>query len=245
MKRLSIAISLLLLTACTSSKSGINITKNVIHETHPTYSLDLVAPQVHGLADEAVTKSINDALQKIVDNQKKKFLADIEEFPAPSDGTLGSSLHMDYEVITANPTLLSIILRSTPYMAGAAHPNHISFSFLYDLESKKQMTLSDLFNTKSKYLDRLSQLSMKHLIDQSKKNGTYYEGKEKQIGQGAGVAPENFSTFSIDGENLILTFDPYQVGPYAEGEQQVTLSRAEITDVLSNKGRKILSLPAK
>jgi hypothetical protein len=45
--------------------------------------------------------------------------------------------------------------------------------------------------------------------------------------------------------NLVLTFDPYQVGPYAEGEQTITLSREELTDVLSNLGRKILSDTAK
>ena len=129
----------------------------------------------------------------------------------------------------------------TPYIAGAAHPNVRTESFAYDIVMKKQLLLTDMFNTNTKYLERLSELSIKQLIDTSKKNNTYYEAKLQTIKQGAAPKQDNFKTFAIQDGSLIISFDPYQVGPYAEGVQTVTLKRTDITDVLSNQGRKLLS----
>lgn len=229
----------LTITAC--GGSIVRVVADTVHKTEPTYELSLRIPQIKGINDEAVEKDINDRLQKFSTDQQAQFQKDIANIVLIPGEESKSGLTIDYDVVTVTPSLISMTLEVSPYMAGAAHPNHVSFPFNYDLETKQKIEFKDLFNTNGKYLERLSELSIEQLILESKKKGTYYAAKEQTIKQGAGPKLENFRTFTIANGNLVLTFDPYQVGPYAEGNQTITLSRVQITDVLSNYGRKLLS----
>lgn len=239
----SIACTALLLSACGGEKSpdGVRIVSASLQETETTYTLSLRYPQVKGLNDGDAQTMINERLKAIVEETKAAFLNEIKAIvPVPGDDTK-SGLIMDYIPGTFSQDIVSIVLQSSPYMAGAAHPNHVSIPFVYDVATKKEIVFTDLFNTKAPYLERLSELTIEQLIAESKKKGTYYTAKEQTIRQGAGPKAANFKTFSIENGSIVLTFDPYHVGPYAEGTQTVTLSRAQITDVLSNYGRKLLS----
>ncbi len=237
-------LSAVLLTVALSACGDGNTVKVVTdtvrkNETH--YSLNIKIPQVKGMADTAAQKDINDRLKKFADDQEKQFQTDIADLVIGIDEDMKSGLTIEYNVVTLTPELLSMTLEVSPFMAGAAHPNHVSFPFNYDIATSKKIAFEDLFNTKAKYLERLSELSIQELIETSKENGTYYAAKEQNIRQGASAKLENFRTFTIKDGSLVLTFDPYQVGPYAEGTQTISLTRAQITDVLSNYGRKLLS----
>ncbi len=229
------------LVACGSSstRNSVKLVSDIINKNEANYSLNLHIPQVKGLQDEAVQKDINTRLENIATTKEKELgMQDMSDDPnTPGKGSLG----IDYTAKTLSQSWISILLSIDTYVEGAAHPNTNGLSFLYDVTSKKELKLEDLFNTKTKYLERLSELSIPQLIATSKKNGTYFEAKEQMIREGAGPKKENFDIFAIENGNLVFFFDPYQVGPYAEGMQTVTLPRADITDVLSNEGRKILS----
>lgn len=233
---------LVFLAACSGNGSGssLKVVTDKINKTEATYTLDLEIPQVKGLSDEATQKDINDRLQKIAADLQDGFKKDIAGVVIDKDSTK-SGLNVDYSVVTLSEKLISLDIEASPYISGAAHPNHFAMPFTYDIEAKKPVTLTDIFNTKEKYLERLSELSIAQLIAESKKKGTYYEAKVDMIRQGAAPTAEDFRSFTIANGTIIFIFDPYQVGPYAEGTQTITLSRAQITDVLSNYGRKILS----
>ncbi|UPA21998.1 DUF3298 and DUF4163 domain-containing protein [Candidatus Peribacteria bacterium] len=233
----------LILSACGAEKSadGVRIVTDTVNVTEQAYTLTLRVPQIKGLNDSATQTDVNDRLKKIVDDAKTGFLNEIKDIVIEPGDDTKSGLTVDYKAGTFSQDILSIVLEASPYMAGAAHPNHVSVSFVYDVATKKEIAFTDLFNTNAKYLERLSTLTIEQLIAESKKKGTFYAQKEQTIRQGAGPKAENFRTFSIENGSIVLTFDPYQVGPYAEGTQTVTLSRAQITDVLSNYGRKLLS----
>lgn len=235
-----LAISLLLF-GCALNGTSVTLQRESKKEAQPTYTLDLTIPQVKGLADAATQTAINERLNAIVEKTKTAFLAEIKNAYTSADQDSKSGLSMTYEAKTLSQKTISLLLQASPYTAGAAHPNHVTIPFTYDVEAKKEVHFADLFNPKTEYLKRLSELTIAQLIAESKKKGTYYEAKEQTIRAGAAPKAENFAVFSIDAGNLVLTFDPYQVGPYAEGVQTVTIARADITDVLSNEGRKILS----
>lgn len=244
MKKLHIIIvtTAILLAACSGNGSGssLKVVSDKINKTEATYTLDLEIPQVKGLSDETIQKDINDRLQKMATDLQTEFQKEIAGIVVDKDSTK-SGLNLDYNVVTLSEKLISLDIEASPYTSGAAHPNHFAMPFTYDIETKKVITLTDLFNTKEKYLERLSELSIAQLIAESKKKGTYYEAKVDMIRQGAAPTAEDFRNFTIANGTIIFIFDPYQVGPYAEGTQTITLSRAQITDVLSNYGRKILS----
>lgn len=229
--------------ACSGNGTGnsVKLVSDIVNKNEPTYTFDLHIPQVKGLTDEAVQKDINERLQKKAADLQTGFLKEIQDIVIDPKETTKSGLSMDYHAETLSQDLISLVMEVSPYDAGAAHPNHVTVPFTYDIATKKEIAFVDLFNTKEKYLERLSTLTIAQLIAESKKKRTYYEAKEQMIKEGAGPKEENFRAFAIENGNLVLYFDPYQVGPYVEGIQTVTLSRAEITDVLSNQGRKFLS----
>ena len=231
----------LIVTACGSGKNGVSVVSDTNDEMQSTYAIHSEIPQIRGIADVATLKDINDRLEKIGKDERAKFLSDIKDVYIDPKENQKNKLSITFKTATISPQLISIIVEASPCIAGTAHPNLVTIPFVYNVDLKKQITFTDLFNTKTKYLERLSSLSIKQLIDASKKNNSYYEAKEQTIQQGASPKIENFKTFSIENGNLILTFDPYQVAAYADGIQSVTLARAEITDVLSNEGRKMMS----
>ncbi len=232
----------LVLAACGngSGNTSVKLVTDTLNKTEATYTLNLKIPQVKGLKDATVQKDINDRLKKMVADLQSEFLKEIADIVIENDSTK-SGLQTEFHAATLSEQMISLTIEAAPYLSGSAHPNHVTVGFTYDVDGKKVITPEEFFNTKSKYLERLSELSIMQLIAESKKKGTYYEAKEQMIRQGAGPKAENFRVFTIQNGNLVLTFDPYQVGPYAEGVQTITLSRAQITDVLSNYGRKLLS----
>lgn len=242
-KQITLAItSTCILVSCSAAKDGtVFVVTDTIEETQSAYSISAKIPQVKGDLDAATLSDINDRLEKFGKDARTKFLHEIENMFIDPGQSQKSGLVIRFESKTVSANLLSIVMEVSPYIAGAAHPNVRTESFAYDIVMKKQLSLTDMFNQNTKYLERLSELSIKQLIDTSKKNNTYYEAKLQMIKQGAAPKEENFKTFAIKDGSLIVLFDPYQVGPYAEGVQTVTLKRADITDVLSNQGRKLLS----
>ncbi|HVW67047.1 MAG TPA: DUF3298 domain-containing protein [Candidatus Peribacteraceae bacterium] len=232
----------LFLAACGQNNTGgVNLKTDNLNETHDAYTVSVNIPQVHGLKNDKAQTDINAALEKIAHDQRDSFVKDALQTPVDTATRTKSGLTIDYKGMTLSQNFISILFQASPYMSGAAHPNSYTFSYNYDVDTGAEIKLSDLFKPKSDYLKKLSDLSIAKLIDLSKKNQTYYDQKKQWISEGAGPKAENFKTFMIQNGELLLTFDPYQVGPYAEGDQTIEISRPEIIEILSDEGRKILS----
>jgi hypothetical protein len=223
------------------SIDGVTLRSTPLKEDQATYTVTGKIPHVDGLTNEKSQTAINQALEKIGSGQRDAFLKDMADFHPMTGSGMKSGLAVDYEMQTQTQHVISLLFRVSSYMAGAAHPNNFSISFTYDVDAGKEIALSDLFKPKSNYLTAISKLSVPKLIDLSKKRGTYYDQKEQEIKQGAGPVANNFRNFTIRNGTLVITFDPYQVGPYAEGDQQIAITRPEIISILSDEGRKLLS----
>ena len=205
-----------------------------------TYETKLQSPYVHGIDEESVSDSLNNRIRAFAKKIESDAVATME---TPEKNEEKNTLQMTYIVEELSPSFVSILFHVSTKISGAAHGLEVTHSFNYDIAEQKELALADLFNPTSKYLDRLSELSIVQLIDEAQKNRTYYQQKEQSIKSRASAKIENFQTFSVADGKLTITFDPYDVGPYAEGKHTVTLSRAELIDVLSETGRRILSEP--
>jgi hypothetical protein len=53
-----------------------------------------------------------------------------------------------------------------------------------------------------------------------------------------GAAPirENYRVWNITGDGLLVTFEEYQIAPYAAGPQQVLLLKGDLTGYLNPEG---------
>lgn len=233
--------SCLFLAACgEKGTEGVSLTTDKLNDVHDVYTVTGDIPQVAGLADTKAQTDINAKLEKIAHDQRDSFVNDALQIAPDTNGTK-SGLTIDYKAQTLSQNFISVLFLISPYMAGAAHPNHFTLPFNYDVQTGKVVEFADLFKPKSDYLKKISDLAVSKLIALSKKNQTYYDQKEQEIRQGAGPNADNFKSFTIQNGQLILTFDPYQVGPYAEGDQTISISRPELIEILSDEGRKILS----
>lgn len=103
---------------------------------------------------------------------------------------------------------------------GGAHPNTYSFSINYDIDKKKTITINDL-NNNDNFYKILSSYTYDELLKSGKFTNTKFE--INLLKDGTSPRKENFKTFAITSEGLIIFFDRYQVAPYAYGEFQVVV----------------------
>jgi len=141
-----------------------------------------------------------------------------------------SIMTASYEVATCTESLVSIRYSVFHFGAGAAHANHWTDVSNFQLAPLTGLTLNSLFQTKSPYLQTLSQYCINQLAEQ-KSQGEPSES----VRHGAGTDFENFSKFNITGKGLLITFDEYQVDSYAAGASQVEVPKEILRDFVNAK----------
>ena len=120
--------------------------------------------------------------------------------------------------------------------AGAAHPNSYTEVVNFDLKNGKQLRLADIFLPGSKFLGTLSNYCIQDLKKQSKAQGADGMLDDDWIQKGAGPDLANYNSWSITKKGLAVTFDPYQVGPYAAGPQHVLVPYSAVKDIIKPDG---------
>ncbi|HEX7556349.1 MAG TPA: RsiV family protein, partial [Leptolinea sp.] len=136
-----------------------------------------------------------------------------------------SFMWIGYDVPLLTPDLVSIRFTVDYYMAGAAHPNHYFKVVNYDLTSGKEVTFKDVFKDPAKALDFLSKASKTSL---NKPDFPLFE-------EGLQPKAENFTNWNLTKDSLRISFDPYQVAPYAAGAQEVLVPFKDLRDLVNTK----------
>lgn len=153
----------------------------------------------------------------------EKNAAGASAFPADVPG---SGLVLSYKALLNQGGLLSLKFEASTYIKGAAHPNLVSFPLNYDLRAAQSLALSDLFLPRSAYLALLSSACLGDL--QKRDFPLFPEGAAPKI--------ENFRSWNLTPGGLLVTFDAYQVAPYAAGPQEVTVPYARLRPLADPAG---------
>ena len=162
----------------------------------------------------------------------KKDMAPAEGEEARPEGSMGSNLNVAYTLVLAQDDLISTKFDVGSYYQGAAHPNSYSDVINYDLKNGKQLKLSDLFKPGSKYLQTIADYAIADLKKQAKEKGLI----EGEIENGASALAKNYQSWNITKTGLGITFDAYQVGPYAAGPQFVMVPYSALKDIINPEG---------
>ena len=162
----------------------------------------------------------------------KKSMTPEEGAEPPPEGSMGSDLSVRYDVTLAQDDLISVKFDIGSYYQGAAHPNAYSHVVNFDLKNGKPIKLADLFKPGAKYLQAISAFCIADLKKQSSEKGLL----EDQIQEGAGPNAKNFQSWTISKQGLGITFDSYQVGPYAAGPQFVLIPYSALKDLIKPDG---------
>lgn len=204
------------------SKNGLTIKTDLVSESNkdPLYEMHAQVPQL----DLPDAENFNTTARSLVDSELTAFKKNFVDWRIPTEMANATSfMWIGYDVPLLTSNLVCIRFTVDYYMAGAAHPNHYFRVINYDLVTKKEIKLSDLFINSNKAITDLSVISK---ISLSKPDFPLFE---------EGILPkkENFANWNLTPEGFRLSFDPYQVAPYAAGAQEVLISYQDIHDLVN------------
>ncbi len=196
----------------------------------PKMTVTVTKPVLSGATGDIVdnfNKAVDDIVQKTAGDFKKETI-DLEAQATlpPEIAELGSYIDVDYEVYDTHMSLISVKFFVGWYSAGAAHPNSYSVTLNYDTQGGKTLALADLFKPNSKYLQALSDYSVKALTDA----GTL------SFPEGAQPTEDNYKNWNITQDGLQITFDDYQVAPHAVGPQVVVVPYSALKSLIRADG---------
>ena len=227
--------------------NGVEIVNRQIREKNKKlrYEVDVQYPQLSGSVDPNIEKfnqTIRSLMLKKVADFKKEMAPEPGAQPSPETGdaaadeSLGSDVTIGYEVVLAKDDLIAIDFTVGSYSAGAAHPNSYTDVVNFDLKNGRQLKLAELFVPGAKYVGALATYCIEDLKKQSKAQGADGMLDDDWIQRGAGPDATNYDNWSITKKGLKITFDPYQVGPYAAGPQHVLVPYSALKDIIRPDG---------
>jgi uncharacterized protein len=117
--------------------------------------------------------------------------------------------------------------------AGGAHPNHGRLAWHVELTTGRLLGLDDILDPRSGWREAL----LPKVRADLKKQFEERPGFEEQLEPAElGKALDEARRWVFTRDNVLLTFDPYEVGPYASGPYEVELSWATLAPYLRKDG---------
>jgi hypothetical protein len=176
--------------------------------------------------DKVFNPQINSLVQTQIDDIKKGA-AEVEDWRSKNMPQFFSELIMKYAVVLADSNFAAVRLEVSPFVAGAAHPNFFYLTVNYDLKQGRLLSLADLFKPGSNYLSEISAYCKTDLEKQ---------GKQDLFTDGLAPNDVNFQKWNLTKDGLMILFDPYQVGSWAEGPQKVLIPYTKLQTILLPSG---------
>lgn len=204
------------------------------------YSITASYPQLRGSLSPAVLEQVNKAIAAMVlpdiAGLKQNAAADAAwaaknpseaaELPADQGNFLGA----EYEIPYLTSDLISVRIRFQMYTAGAAHGMSYTRVLNVRLSDGTIIDTEGLFVDGSQGLQWLSQYCATEL---KRQYGADYEALKSFIDFGTVPTADNFTSVSLEPGGLVVSFDPYQVGPYAAGPREVHVPAGEVQSMLA------------
>jgi Protein of unknown function (DUF3298) len=201
------------------------------------YSFDAVYPQIEG--DPRFDKFNREARGLVMKDVAAFKTAETQSEEEPGaelpEETQTSTLDIGYDIRLATDDLISVEFGEGQYSRGAAHPNSATAVLNYDVKNGKKLSLADLFSPNSKYLDVISAYCIKALQERARKDSDEML-TDDTIKTGASPRADNYRAVAITRKGLWVTFDPYQVAPYAAGPQFVMIPYSALKDIIKPGG---------
>lgn len=219
--------------AATSVPFYLNLTlnptdKNETGQDPADYTVAAQIPTLTGSDDPRVT-AFNALAASIVQQGVDEFKSTMTDLQPLPDIGAASGYTLKYTSLSAQPGYVSIKFESEGYVEGMAHPYHVSRSLNYDLETGEEISLDSLFTSDSSYLQVIADYCAAQLQ-------TRDIGFTDIFTDGAKPAAENYQVWNITPDGLLITFNEYQVAPYAAGPQTVLVPYAELASIINPQG---------
>ena len=193
----------------------------------PPYTINAQIPFLQG-SDDPRVQDFNSLLKLIAQSEIDSFRGNTLAYATNPPMTGGSFLGVEYALVGQRGEIWSIKYDISFYSDGAAHPGHYSITLTYDLANGREILLDELFAAGSNYLQVISDYCKSELATRD----IAFDG----FSSGAEPLPENYTRWNLSADGLIITFDEYQVAPYAAGPQVVTIPFSALQSVINLDG---------
>ena len=204
---------------------------------NPSTTVSLRFPTMTNKTGPKTANFFNDTVKKKAEDVVNEFMYQVADWDGPELEVTDMNNFIDVSVSarTANSKVLSMVFDVNTYFAGAAHPNHNTFSMNIDLEQNQELTLDDFFVSGKNYIAKLSTTTIAE-IRANPNDGHESETREwdeEWLERGAGPNEINFHTVTIAPEGFYIEFDPYDIDAYAYGSTEVVVPYAQLSGYVS------------
>lgn len=190
----------------------------------PPFTINSQTPKLTGSNDPRVL-AFNQRLEELVTKEVDSFRQDFQENTTQMPGN-GSFLEVTYVLVSQITDIWSIKFDFSFYYDGAAHPGLYSITVTYDLDQGRELALGDIFLPNSGYLEAISFFCISELNTRNPDFADF-------VAAGAAPTPDNYRNWNIAEDGLMITFDEYQVAPYAAGPQTIVVPWSGLLDIVN------------
>jgi len=165
------------------------------------------------LCSAEATRTIRDHVTGVLSEFKLEFPEhDLRDYPHKHQ------IITDFSIWTAGDGRLTSVKLDVMVFTGGAHPNSWPDTMVFDLADGHRLGLEEVFADPQRALTELAPTVRDVLAD------TLGQMLQPDM-LASGTAPEagNYKAFVLNDEGIAFFFAPYQVAPYAAGEQVVTI----------------------
>ncbi|MCL2351136.1 MAG: stalk domain-containing protein [Firmicutes bacterium] len=174
-----------------------------------TYSVSARLPQLSGLKDAKTQKALNDGFKALLKNAQANVAAAYKGDGSGVRWNAGEDL--TFHVTENTAKTLSIVVEEYSDTFGGAHGTPYRTGYTIDAASGKLMKLTDVVkgaDYKSVLLKKINDLRVKN-------PGGMYDGLFDPKSPITEAPPAD--SFYIEDGNLVVFYNPYDIGPYAMG----------------------------
>ncbi|HTP02081.1 MAG TPA: RsiV family protein [Anaerolineales bacterium] len=190
------------------------------------YKITAEVPVLVGKQDARIN-AFNALMLATVRSAADNFKQQVANLPAAPDAQT-STFDLRYNLVSPPGNILSLKFDIQTFLSGAAHPGTISRTVSFDLQEGRQLSLADLFASDVDFLTPISEYCIAELGNRD----IGFEGFEL----GATADPGNYRNWNITSDGLMITFDEYQVAPYAAGPQTVVIPFRDLAQLIRPDG---------
>lgn len=181
------------------------------------------------LGNPVIDQNLREFAEKLADNYEREVEAPEESGEERPDSYGNWEETGFFTVERPGPNVISITFNIYSFMGGA-HGQLLIDVRNYDLKNGKQLDLADLFAEPEKALEILGRISAERL-----RESLGDDAEEDMIRAGTEPTVANFSNLSLLSNGVAVEFQPYQVGPWAIGQQRVEVSLKELASAGPSK----------
>ncbi len=204
----------------------VSLVEHGVDESNPASAYNIAARFPYLPIVVSGAEVFNTAMQQYEDEVLDGFRQNAAQAnQAPLEAS-DSYLQTRTDVLYNQGNLLSLRVWVEFYTKGAAHPGRFARTFTFDLQARKMLALEDLFLPGAGYLPALAAFCQAEILARSP---AFWP-------DGASADPANYRNWNLTENGLLITFDEYQVAPYAAGPQEVMVPFKALEGLLDPQG---------